>query len=254
MTPRWHVIWGNQLKRGSAVNKILCLAVSSLVVAFATHAGAADVSLPTFKAPAPTVYSWTGCYVGAHGGAGGLYENWSGEPGIGGLAGGQLGCNYQMGMLVLGIEGEGFWSGMKDTGSYTYFDSPTDYGSGATTVKNTWDADIAARFGLAIDRALIYGKAGVAWGAFNFASNNQYCCTSTYTYNAASTLTGLIIGIGLEYGITANWTAKFEYDYLDFPAKNIYAPEIYNGVTEPGTASYGGFAQIFKLGVNYKFY
>ena len=35
--------------------------------------------------------------------------------GIGGLAGGQIGCNYQTGMLVLGIEGEGFWSGMKIT-------------------------------------------------------------------------------------------------------------------------------------------
>jgi hypothetical protein len=35
--------------------------------------------------------------------------------GVGGLAGGQIGCNYQIGMLVLGIEGEGFWSGMKIT-------------------------------------------------------------------------------------------------------------------------------------------
>jgi hypothetical protein len=68
-----------------------------------------------------------------------------------------------MGMLVLGIEGEGFWSGMKDTYSETEI-SPSP-GSNTYPAKNTWDADIAARFGLAIDRGLIYGKAGVVWGA-----------------------------------------------------------------------------------------
>ena len=68
-------------------------------------------------------------------------------------------------------------------------------------------------------------------------------------------MTGLLIGFGLEYGITANWTAKFEYDYLDFPAKSINASEIYDvSTTYLYTETYGGNAQIVKVGINYKFY
>jgi hypothetical protein len=32
----------------------------------------------------------------------------------GAIAGGQAGCNYQMQQLVVGIEGEGWWSGLKN--------------------------------------------------------------------------------------------------------------------------------------------
>jgi high affinity Mn2+ porin len=67
-------------------------------------------------------------------------------------------------------------------------------------------------------------------------------------------LTGLLIGFGLEYGITANWTAKFEYDYLDFPAKSINASEIDDRTTYLYNETYGGNAQIVKVGINYKFY
>src|SRR5690348_10714955 len=84
----------------------------------AGSAAAADLAVKAgpYVAPAP-VFSWTGCYIGVHAGAGVLldqgFQDEGGVPadrhGIGGLAGGQVGCNYQTGMLVLGIEGEGFW-------------------------------------------------------------------------------------------------------------------------------------------------
>ena len=35
--------------------------------------------------------------------------------GTGAIAGGQLGCNYQDGNWVFGLEGEGYWSGIKGT-------------------------------------------------------------------------------------------------------------------------------------------
>jgi hypothetical protein len=76
--------------------------------------------------------------------------------GIGGLAGGQIGCNYQTGMLVLGIEGEGFWSGMKVTRDA--FAGTTLVTTGS--IRNKCDYDVAGRIGVAFDRALVYGKAG----------------------------------------------------------------------------------------------
>ncbi len=112
------------------------LASASFVVLGAASAMAADMPMKAapYYAPAP-VFSWTGCYIGVHAGAGVMHDNGTspttflednfsggnGERGTGGLAGGQLGCNYQDGNWVIGIEGEGYWSGMqvKDLGPMT---------------------------------------------------------------------------------------------------------------------------------------
>lgn len=162
--------------------------------------------------------------------------------GSGALAGGQVGYNYQMGMLVVGVEGEGFWSGIGDT---------VDQFSGnswlaTTRIKNKADDDIAARFGVALGRALVYGKAGWAWGHFTWDSTDSFNDTA----NASATLDGLLIGLGLEYGITNNWTAKFEYDYLGFNAKNVLVT-----TSDPSTYTQNVSADkhIFKLGLNYLF-
>jgi outer membrane immunogenic protein len=209
--------------------KILSAAVAISAVVCAGAASAADLAarpMP-YAAPAP-VFSWTGCYVGVHGGAGVLldqgFQAGGGGPldrhGIGGLAGGQIGCNYQIGMLVLGIEGEGFWSGMKVThDQFGGINGSTLVGS--ASIKNKWDYDVAGRFGVAFDRALVYGKAGWVVGRFDWNSATLDCtfiCTAT---QASATLDGLLIGLGLEYAFLNNWTAKFEYDYLGFGSKNV---------------------------------
>ena len=100
------------------------IAVSALLGGAASAADLAVKATPYPVAAAP-VFSWTGCYVGVHGGAGVFHDQGfrpqggevmlidGGGPladrhGVGGLAGGQIGCNYQMGMLVIGLEGEAF--------------------------------------------------------------------------------------------------------------------------------------------------
>jgi len=93
---------------------------------------------------------------------------------------------------VLGIEGEGFWSGLKtqDNENETSGDESDGYFENYTT-KNKWDADIAARFGVAFDRALVYSKAGVVWGRFSFSGTYGYEGISYYQYSAPdTTITG----------------------------------------------------------------
>jgi len=231
---------------------------ASAAFLFLGIAGATAADLPMkampYAAPAP-VFSWTGCYIGVHAGAGVLldqgFQDNEGSPadrhGVGGLAGGQAGCNYQTGMLVLGVEGEGFWSGMRvkrDVFDGNELDS-------TTTIKNKWDYDIAARFGIAIDHALIYGKAG--WVAGGFAWNTS-CPSDCITVQGNHTLDGLLIGVGLEYAFLNNWTVKFEYDYLGYGSKNV-------GFTrtcpvcdfETVTQNVSADKNIFKVGVNYLF-
>jgi outer membrane immunogenic protein len=235
-------------------------------------ASAADLPLKAipYAAPAP-VFSWTGCYVGVHAGAGVLHDQGfrSGagltldmnldRHGTGGLAGGQLGCNYQTGRLVLGIEGEGFWSGMKiAVDRFGGINGGTLFESGS--VKNKWDYDIAARVGIAIDRALVYGKAGWVAAGFDWYAADVNCGFCTVTQGSA-TLDGLLIGLGLEYAFTNNWTTKFEYDYLGFGSKNVAFRT--TCVTNPATCGPSGSVigtqnvsadkHIFKVGINYLF-
>src|SRR5580704_2748266 len=122
----------------------LLLGTAFLGVAAAGSAFAADIPAPVYKAPvvAPVVaYSWSGCYVGGSAGYGwgstnttttidpaaafgsaapnaqGAYDaNMS--PGLkphGGIAGGQLGCNYHTGAFVVGGETDLSWFGLKDS-------------------------------------------------------------------------------------------------------------------------------------------
>ena len=58
------------------------------------------------------------------------------------------------------------------------------------------------------------------------------------------------MGLGLECGITNNWTAKFEYDYLGFNAKNVLVAA---SKTSTYTQNVGADKHIFKLGLNYLF-
>jgi outer membrane immunogenic protein len=195
------------------------LASALFVVLSSGSVLAADLPM-NYKSPVPVahVFNWTGCYVGVHAGAGVMHDTWTDENGTGGLAGGQLGCNYQDGNGVFGVEGEGYWSGIKSTFAES---SPSTTIQGlpftntfTDTTKNKYDFSIAARAGIAFDRTLVYGKAGWVWGRFDFfEAETDSCCSLTdgphlITDAASDTLNGLLLGVGIEHAITNNWTVK----------------------------------------------
>src|SRR5262245_52932179 len=98
--------------------------VGAIVVGalFAAPVMAADLPrMPVKAVPAVApAFSWTGCYVGVHGGYAWGHTKWFergrqfAEHDIdGGLVGGQAGCNFQHERLVLGIEGQASWADLK---------------------------------------------------------------------------------------------------------------------------------------------
>jgi outer membrane immunogenic protein len=117
------------LIRGISMKK-LTLAAAAISVLLTGTASAADLPARTYnKAPSVVapVFSWTGCYAGANVGwtQGHMNGEWLANPvGYGGSApivnassrnslisdsfigGGQVGCNWQTGTFVLGIEGD----------------------------------------------------------------------------------------------------------------------------------------------------
>ena len=101
--------------------------------------------------------------------------------------------------------------------------------------------------GAAFDRLLIYGKGGLA------LAQDQSSLIDTTGGNSASTSlmrTGWTVGAGLEYGISKNWSAKIEYDYLNFgsQALNFSTP------LQPAYTSNASLnVQEIKAGINFRF-
>jgi outer membrane immunogenic protein len=200
---------------------------------------------PVAYAPA-AIYNWSGFYIGGHAGGGFEGSSWS-DPftganntfeGSGFLGGAQVGANLQLNMLVLGVEGDFSWTDLKGSGSDSIGDSI------GTSVN--WTSTVTGRVGAAFDRLLLYGKGGVAF------AQDQSSFTDTFANNASTTFmrTGWTAGAGLEYGITKNWSAKIEYDYLGFGSQAL-------NFTTPTTPLYTSNANLnvqeIKAGVNFRF-
>ena len=109
------------------------LMAGAVVLAAATQAFAADLPPPMApppRAPAAYIpvspaYNWSGFYIGLNTGYGFGDSTWndSGEaatlPSMARMAGGTLGWNYQIGQLVLGIEGDYDWQNVRGTSTPT---------------------------------------------------------------------------------------------------------------------------------------
>ena len=141
------------------------LIAGALVIAAATQAFAADLPPPMAPAPrAPAAYvpvspayNWSGFYIGVNGGYGFGQSNWpSGPTGKfdvnGGLAGGTAGYNYQIGQLVLGVEGDFDWQGLK--GSTTNVGCFGAAGPSCNT-QSDYLGTVRGRVGYAFDRIMV---------------------------------------------------------------------------------------------------
>jgi outer membrane immunogenic protein len=182
------------------------LIVAALMAGVASGAMAAD--LPSHKspyAPAPMyvqpAFTWTGFYVGINGGYGfgGIGDTNFGNP-SGGLVGGTVGYNYQMGQFVVGGEADLDWADLSAKNTFTNF-AYNNYHVNAITTERL-------RLGYAVDRALFYvtgGYAGVSTHASitdNF--NGVYASQDSWR-------SGGVVGGGIEYAFTNNITAKAEF-------------------------------------------
>jgi len=243
-----------------------------LVAAVLGGAGSACAALAAdlpVKAPVlpPTVYNWTGFYVGVHAGYGGGMKDWGGINSLAGgpIAGGQVGVNQQIGNWVIGIEADASWAGVRGARDELVA-IPFSVSNFTETIASKIDAitTIAGRLGFAQDRWLVYVKAGAAWAHETHAQNQVSTISGvpgaqTVAISGTENRFGAMIGLGAEYAFLGNWSAKFEYDYFDFSANGI--------VRQAGTlTSFAGTTtsvattvnirqqlHIAKVGLNYRF-
>jgi outer membrane immunogenic protein len=232
----------------------------------ASGAMAADLAArPYTKAPAmiAPVYSWTGCYVGGNIGYGWSPTKWT-DNGVeftshnadGVVGGGQVGCDYQSGPWVFGIQGMFDAADMKGRGVNRFLD-PT--GRVIDESKFSWLATLTGRLGYTVQPAtLLYVKGGAAWARANF----KECCEPTVVVFdglgpladgiADKTRSGWMVGAGLEHMFSPNWSAFIEYDYIGLGRETVRFSPI-NGAPGPFTYQIDQNIHTVLVGLNYRF-
>jgi outer membrane immunogenic protein len=229
--------------------------------ALSTAAAAADAPPAYELAPVYSAlpFSWTGFYVG--GNVGGAWDRRNLTDSLFGLnlstqndrgafiGGGQLGFNYQVGNVVVGVEAD--FEGIANTNSPSTGVSGPIFGTIQVTSNSRWLASLAGRFGLTNDNWLFYGKAGGAW-----VGNDSFTIVNTVTNasisGSSNTSSGWVAGAGIEWAVTPNWSIKIEYDYIGLNSQTFTAPA--GGFLGGDTFTTSNpNIQMVKIGANYLF-
>jgi outer membrane immunogenic protein len=252
------------------------------ILAGSARAADVPVKIPAAmpaKAPAAPAYSWTGCYIGANAGGAASGSDFTtsvspgthlGNPadlaavdaaGTGSandsrfIGGGQVGCNWQTGMLMFGVEGDldsfSTRSTLPVNGTLTTNDAFTVTNS----VKTNWLGTVRPRVGVAADRSLVYLTGGVAFTNYSYTQTYVDTLSSAVgSSSASSNATGWTVGGGWENAWTNNWTFRAEYLFAKFRSINASGAILDTG---GGTNALRGSAdlavQALRIGMNYKF-
>jgi len=214
------------------------LSIGALALgAMTLPASAADLGArPITKAPVaapPPIFSWTGCYIG--GNLGGKWGDFSGDVNVTSvpvvlpngaviafsdnnngnngsfMGGGQIGCQWQVGNWVWGIEGDGDATNLKR--DFVFLNDVFPFVAGdAFRFENNWQASVRGRLGYAFDRWMVYATGGVAFANLEATA----ALVGLPIFQVDKTLTGWTIGGGFEYAFTNNFSLGVEYRFSKF--------------------------------------
>jgi len=198
----------------------------AMTLALAVSAQAADLPYGargpyTVNQPL-NAYSWAGPYLGGNlGYAWGEVSNTSTRPS--GLSGGvQAGYNWQTASpIVYGLEADIQATGANDTFAPWKFSNP-------------WFGTVRGRIGYSFNNVMFYGTGGLAFGELR---------AETYGLSESRSTVGWTVGVGAEFGLTQNWSAKVEYLYVDLSSNRF-------SITRASNAYDFG---LVRVGVNYHF-
>ncbi|UDL87965.1 porin family protein [Mesorhizobium sp. PAMC28654] len=199
---------------GLEMKKLLLSTV--LVCVSGSSAFAADMVV----AEAPTVYNWSGAYIGGVVGANFLRGNvtipvytpsdYDGDS-TSASVGGQIGYQYQFeNNFVLGAEARLVAVFNKKTVATT---DTEDFRTGAN-----WQGDIVAKAGYSMGNVLPYIKGGVAFLNLHDTGYEESNGPSAL-FNR--TFTGWTVGAGVDYALNSKWIVGVDYAYAHFSSHDF---------------------------------
>lgn len=224
------------------------LMIAPLLLACAGAADAADTS-------------WTGFYVGGNLGYGTAKANadfsalgvplLSGSETLdGAVYGAQVGYNYQIGRVVLGVETDIMGTSQKATSSRVCVALTCGLAITETSDDSIpWLGTLRLRGGFALNRFLIYATGGAGYGSFK-STQTLTTALGTLTTVTSDQRLAWVAGAGIEAAVTKNWSVKLEYLYLDTGTFNTtYSLLGVGAIVEQSRMT----DSITRIGVNYRF-
>jgi outer membrane immunogenic protein len=254
---------------GIGMKRIVVSAAWLATTAIGAQAADLAAQTPYYKAPvAAQVYDWTGFYFGANAGVGlgrsltqltvpsggTAFAERSRFGAAGAIGGGQIGYNWQMRNIVLGVETDLQGSSIEDNHTCGLYCQPTTPGIFARVdQKLDWFGTVRGRIGLASGPVLSYVTGGLAYGGVSTSINESLPgpggAVSLASASVGGTRTGWTIGSGFEAALGGNWTGKLEYLYLDLGNQSNALPF----TALPGQSISSDIREhIFRAGVNYR--
>ena len=212
-------------------------------------------------------FSWTRCYVGANVGTASQSSGtvFAGTPDVaamfnngsnttyGIIGGGQLGCDYQRGRFVFGIQGMFVATSLDGSNNYT-----EGTGLSSTRTEAKWFSTLTGRIGIGVTpTTLIYAKGGVAWVKNDYTDSCLTTCNGAdganqnYVGIGRDTRKGWLVGGGLEHALDDRWSIFAEYSYTGFSSKKTTITEKTFGYNWQNDYDHG--IQAIKFGVNLRF-
>jgi outer membrane immunogenic protein len=248
--------------------------------------------MPVKVKPLPPAWSWTGCYVGLNVGYGAarfsksdvrraqflpvaLATSYAGFDfdDDGALGGVQIGCNWQNGQWVWGIEGDIQVTSIEARDRLPgLFGDITGANAGIFTEAQSalrWFGTARGRLGWTVTPdTLLYVTGGFAYGRVN-SHLGFGTISGAGVVGAVGTAVnfddqyhyGYTVGFGAEAKVARNFTAKLEYLYVDLGSADYAFNNIAGTFTPGGTvASTANYAwnqsvhlHVIRLGLNYQF-
>jgi outer membrane immunogenic protein len=262
----------------TGVHRALLAAIA--VVGFASVATAADMPVKA-RVAAPVESTWTGFYAGVNAGWGWSKANSTATPfgataiadfapmsvsntAQGSVFGGQLGYNWQLKSLVLGVEGDFDGAGINGSAATT---TPSILNGGTATdgvmvhEKINWLASVRGRIGYTWGPGLAYATGGAAWE--NVSVNTLLSAdTAPGVFGQSgigsfsTTKSGWVVGAGYEWMVAPHWTVRGEYLHYGFgsgPTNAVAIPGCAAGPCGANVSVSKVDVDVVRLGVNYMF-
>jgi len=249
--------------------KIALVAMMSLIsgAAFAADLPA-EKGPPSFVPPPPPPPTWTGFYVGVNGGYGGGQFTYpfnattgagasivNGNANItssGGLAGGQIGFNYQFpgSNFVAGVEADADWTNVRGNLGINVNTPGGSFNANAGS-QLEYLGTARARLGYAWNNIMPYVTGGFAYGEDKSYVSAAFTPGPGIALSKFNNHDGWTVGGGVEYKITPNLSFKTEYLYVNLGSRSLL---------NFNSGQRGGFSlredptvNIVRAGLNYTF-
>jgi opacity protein-like surface antigen len=262
---KWGRVGGQNFVMHKSRKLLVGLASLTLIDIAIEEASGAPVNAP-LSAPA-AVYNWSGFYAGGHAG-----YRWTGSSFSGpeftdfftspprnesyrlshGIVGVQAGYNVMIAPSVLaGLEGDWSWGSSRATSTGSSVDDLGDGFIFRSEAELTWQATFRGRLGVVSGPWLFYGTGGVAFVRARWRDNTtQFLVGDPLTVSSSEftkTLTGSVVGAGVEYMWQPNWIMRVEYLHESFG--NVSVPF---GMGQIGTLDLKNVNKM-RVAISYKF-